>query len=241
MTDDLHARLAEAIDSTYTTVKVFDAETAADAVLAVVQPELDRRDRYEDQLRGMRAWYRDSWRSAARERDRYRLAWQSARRRAAEHQSAGARVPGGPIREALVMAGYINRRDAVATAVEKIDASPRKWYASWLVNSLTRITYAQAKTVEQAKAQTRRAEKAEAAIARVRGHCELLADASCRVAARETAQDVLALFDGAMGALPANPHQVREALYNQHAQAVVAREIPEQAMQTLDTRTTEGP
>ena len=41
-----------------------------------------------------------------------------------------------------------------------------------------------------------RLKQAEGAIARVRAHCELLADASCRVAARETAQDVIRLLDG---------------------------------------------
>jgi hypothetical protein len=41
----------------------------------------------------------------------------------------------------------------------------------------------------------RRAEQAEAAIARARVYCALAAD-SCRVAARETAQDVIRLLDG---------------------------------------------
>jgi hypothetical protein len=40
--DSLRARIAEALDGAFTSVTDFDAETAADAVLPVVQPELDR-------------------------------------------------------------------------------------------------------------------------------------------------------------------------------------------------------
>ena len=49
-----------------------------------------------------------------------------------------------------------------------------------------------------------RAERAEAAIARVRAYCTLAAD-SCRVAARETAQDVLRLLNGAAPTEPFEP------------------------------------
>lgn len=40
--DDLRARIAEALDGAFTSVADFDAETGAAAVLAAVQPELDR-------------------------------------------------------------------------------------------------------------------------------------------------------------------------------------------------------
>lgn len=51
MADDLRARIAEALDGAFTTVADFDAETAADAVLAIVQPELDRLTAERDQAR----------------------------------------------------------------------------------------------------------------------------------------------------------------------------------------------
>ena len=45
----------------------------------------------------------------------------------------------------------------------------------------------------------------QAAIARVRAHCTLLAEGSCRVAARETAMDVLRLLNGDAPSAPPEP------------------------------------
>jgi hypothetical protein len=113
----------------------------AAAALAVVQPELD--------------WLRV-------ENGRLRTAWHSARHRANHNHLAGRRFPGGAVREALVRAGYIARRDTVATAVEKINKAPRPWYVGWLVDRLQYFARAHANTVTQAKEQARRADQLQA-------------------------------------------------------------------------------
>lgn len=112
----------------------------ADAVLAEVQPDLGRH---------------------AAENGRLRAAWTSARRRARENHLYGSGTPGGAIREALVMAGYITRRDTVASAVAKLDKAPRSWYVRWLVNNLTRLGKANTALIREAKRQAARADGAE--------------------------------------------------------------------------------
>ncbi|MDH6141122.1 hypothetical protein P3T35_003135 [Kitasatospora sp. GP30] len=100
------------------------------------------------------------------ERDRYRAAWHSARRRANHNHNQGQRfqLAGGAVREALVRAGYITRRDTVADAVQKIDAAPRPWYVRWLVDRLQYAARAHASTVLQAKQQARRADQFQAEV-----------------------------------------------------------------------------
>jgi hypothetical protein len=129
-----------------------ETDTLVQAVIAVVQPELERLVAERDQTHRDCQSYADLASGAERtrqfhkddadryeeqlrqERNRYRAAWQSARRRAAENE-------------------------------------------------------------EEVERQYNDCRAAEAAIARVRAYCTLAAD-SCRVAARETAQDVLRLLDG---------------------------------------------
>lgn len=148
-----------------------ETDMLVQAVLAVVQSEVDRRGAQisaarvdiaaaeadlacaREELRQARAVVAD-WTDTAAQRDRYRSAWQSARQRA---QAYGE----GILR-------HVDDRDT---------------WKGWMHE------------------QAARADRAEATSARVRAYCELLADASCRVAARETAQDVLRLFDG----LPPTP------------------------------------
>ena len=110
MPDDLRTRIAEALmrwaernnSPRYAPIRrpetvTRNAYDRADAVLAVVQPELDRRDAAEAKARAdiaaaeadlarCRERLEDTrrivaeWEDAAAERDRYRSAWQSARR-----------------------------------------------------------------------------------------------------------------------------------------------------------------
>jgi hypothetical protein len=117
------------------------ATSIANWAAEVVQPEVNR----------LRA-----------ENVRLRTAWHSARHRANHNHLVGQRFPGGAVREALVHAGYINRRDTVASAVEKINDAPRKWYVSWLTHNLTRLGRAHVSTVAQAKQQARRADRLRA-------------------------------------------------------------------------------
>ncbi|WP_181799431.1 hypothetical protein [Kitasatospora acidiphila] len=93
------------------------------------------------------------------ERARYRAAWHSARRRAGENRLAGQRFTGGAIRDALVRAGYITRRDTVVDAVRKINEAPRPWYVRWLVDRLQYAARAHASTVLQAQQQASRADQ----------------------------------------------------------------------------------
>lgn len=209
-----------------------EADTLVDAVLTVVQPELDRRDRYEAQLRGMRASYRDAWRSVARERDRYRAAWQSARQRAeaygegilrhvadrdlwkswairqegravkaeaalAEYEHVRACVTAGePLGRALTVSEVMEQHDVTRKAL--IHELGEGLHLNWrqvitATGRMRRAAFDWREDFEQARAQR---DAAEATIARVRDYCRLIADGSCRVAVRETAQDVMALFDG---------------------------------------------
>lgn len=123
MADDLRARLVAALDE----CRVLTPDAQADAVLAVVQPKLDRLGkRIEDYRESRRRWMeaadadRRCSNEAARERDRFRLAWQSAQRRARDRRLKGERLPGGALRQALIDAGIITREDRGADAVEKI-------------------------------------------------------------------------------------------------------------------------
>ncbi|MFJ3793827.1 hypothetical protein [Kitasatospora sp. NPDC090091] len=158
-------------------------------VLAVVQPELDRIPILEDRVSRLTTVLdsaddvpariarqalveedRLTAELAARDAENVRLraAWQSARHRANHNHLAGRRFPGGAVREALVHAGYITRRDTVTDAVRKINDAPRTWYVRWLVHNLRRLGSAHTHTIAQAKRQTRRAEAAEAENARLR-------------------------------------------------------------------------
>jgi hypothetical protein len=93
---------------------------------------------------------------------------------------------------ALVRAGIVRADDTPAEMLEHIAATGEQ------VNAITWGTtcLSCARVLDGSIQETERAEKAEAAIARVREYCTLLADASRRVAARETAQDVIRLLDG---------------------------------------------
>jgi hypothetical protein len=92
---------------------------------------------------------------------------------------------------ALVRAGIVRADDTPAEMLEHIAATGEQ------VNAITWGTdcLSCARVLDGSIQETERAEKAEAAITRVRAYCALAAD-SCRVAARETAQDVLRLLDG---------------------------------------------
>jgi hypothetical protein len=177
--DDLRSRIAEALmrwaernnSPRYAPIRrpetvTRNAYDRADAVLAAVQPELDRLTAERDQAHRDCQSYADLASGAERtrqfhkddadryeeqlrqERDRYRAAWQSARFRAEAHSEGSQR--------------HIEARDD---------------WKGWMHE------------------QAHRAEQAEAAIARVRRYCELTAD-SCRVQAREMAIDVLQIIDG---------------------------------------------
>lgn len=85
-------------------------------------------------------------------------------------------------------------------------------------------------------------EQAQAALARVRAYCTLLAEGSCRVAARETAMDVLKVLDETGESVGESAGQqagqrLGDALYDQHVRAIMDRTVPEDAMRALDTPT----
>lgn len=138
-TGDLHARVLAVVDD----CRCLIPAAMTDVVMAVVQPELDRLTAERDEaLASLRAAAVREHEQAQRinrlrrERNHYRAAWQSARKRAA-------------------------RLSATLADLDRI-------------HSILTIR-------EQA----------------VRGYCLMLLRDSCRVAARETAQDVLRLLDGA--------------------------------------------
>lgn len=116
----------------------------------------------------------------------------------------------GTVAEARRQAARVDEVAARGTAaivamgrdVRQARAERNRYRSAWQ-SARQRAEVAVAETVEDAgvaRAIRRQRNTAEAAVARVREYCLLLADGSCRVAARETAQDVLRLLDGAKGA-----------------------------------------
>lgn len=136
-----------------------EAAGAAMAHNARMAAEFTATQEHRRQASEIRAQHAEQLRA---ERDRYRAAWNSARHRANHNHLQGARFPGGAVREALVHAGYITRRDTVAEAVQKLNDAPRTWYVRWLSDRLLYIGRAYTSTVLQAQRQARRADQAEA-------------------------------------------------------------------------------
>ncbi len=235
MPDDLRTRIAEALmrwaernnSPRYAPIRrpetvTRNAYDRADAVLAVVQPELDRRDRYQEQLRGMRAWYRDSWRSAARERDRYRSAWQSARRERARLRGI---IAANCKTAETFQDGGVNDIAELYRAQDAIQAA-----GGQLTRPVHRaIDAIRAKWDRVLRSEQQKRADAEASIARVRRYCELTAG-SCRVQAREMAIDVLQIIDGK------KPHEVlidRTSCGAPDVRLIAARTSPEDVERIL--------
>jgi hypothetical protein len=84
-------------------------EGLADAVLAVVQPELDRLASELEENTGVMRALRRQRDEAERQRDRFRLAWQSARRRA--RKARGLAEPERCCVCSSAEVGYHNYRD----------------------------------------------------------------------------------------------------------------------------------
>ncbi len=162
MADDLRARIADTLYGTYGQQDRDRSLRMADAVLAVVQPELDRRDAAEAEARAdiaaaeadlarCRERLEDTrrivteWENATAGRDRYRLAWQSARRRATVQRKLAVRA-----RELAEM-----RKGRLHKYLDLTDAD---WYQQR--NEILRLT----DELTEAK---QRGEQAEAALARV--------------------------------------------------------------------------
>jgi hypothetical protein len=126
-----------------------ETDTLINAVFAVVQPELDRRDAAEAKARAdiaaaeadlerCRERLEDTrrivaeWEDATAGRDRYRLAWQSARRRASDHKTAAHTFSDGSVDD---IAELYRTQAAIQTAGGKltkpvhqaIDAIRAKW------------------------------------------------------------------------------------------------------------------
>jgi hypothetical protein len=196
-----------------------ETDTLINAVLAVVQTERDRLA--VDQFASSPGWLaadRDSWRMLANsanerakraeaERDRYRSAWQSARQRATAQQKLAVRarelaeMRKGRLHKYLDLtdADWHQQRDEILRLTDELAEAKQR--AEKTDAEVARLAATLAEIDREHTALTRR----EIA---VRDYCTLTLD-SCRVQAREVAQDVLRLLDGDGKPSPKDTGQLR--------------------------------
>ena len=187
-----------------------EAEAKVRADIAAAEADLACcRERLEDTRRIVA-----EWEDAAAERDRYRLAWQSARRRASGHQTAAHTFSDGGVDD---IAELYRAQAAIQTAGgrltkpvhQAIDAIRAKWD--------------RALRSEQQK----RADAEAALAADMRTWC------SPHGLADHYADAVEQALGGTSVSSPAARQRQQDALYDQHVRSVVDRVVPENAIQVL--------